>query len=282
MEDYGRVISQMRKAMGMTQNELGKELNVTFQAVSKWENGLSLPDLNTISEMCKIFGITVDEFTRLASLTDEEISAAIKNKETHEAEQLKTESAEKPVAEVLPETAATSTVAPASVEAEDNLEQNTQVINKPVVAPQTTAKKPHRLHVGFLIGLICALVAGLGIFITLNCLLGWTPSLLMLFIFLGAYFVFSFIALIGHDTIVWDFFLGCIFKSVHVPGVIFTLDLDGIFFLIVYKFIIAPLATVFIWLGCVIGGFVLSLIMAGFVFPFKIPRHFKETFIGLD
>lgn len=276
MEDYGRVISTMRKSLGMTQNELGKALNVTFQAVSKWENGLSLPDLNTISDMCKIFGITVDEFTRLASLTDEEITAAIKNKEARAAEANTAQADEGAAEEALTEVVA----APAQVETQEKIVEAQAVEPAPVA--QNTAKKPRTLHVGFLVGLICALLVGSGLFIGLNCIWGWKLDLIMLFIFLGAYFVFSFIALIGHDTVVWDFFLGCLFKSVNVPGVIFTLDLDGIFFLIVYKFIIAPLITVFVWLGCVIGGFILSLFMAGFVFPFKIPKHFKETFIGVD
>lgn len=287
MEDYGRVILRMRKAMGMTQNDFGKELNVTFQAVSKWENGLSLPDLNTISKMCKIFDITVDEFTRMASMSDEELCEAIKNKERR-ALNREAEFTQKQAEEVVPEIAVAATAAQIAQErpAESAKAETPEVVETPAepdeapVAPVAAAKPHAQIHAGFLIGLICALVAGVGLFVALNCLNGWTPNLLMLFIFLGSYFVFSFIALIGHDTVVWDFFLGCIFKSVHVPGVIFTLDIDGIFFLIVYKFIIAPLITVFVWLGCVIGGFILSFFMAGFVFPFKIPRHFKETFLG--
>lgn len=288
MEDYGRVILRMRKAMGMTQNDFGKELNVTFQAVSKWENGLSLPDLNTISKMCKIFDITVDEFTRMASMSDEELSEAIKNKERRTLER-EAEQTAKPTEETH-EIAVAATLTqiaqehPAEstekAETPEALQPVAEPVVEPVVEPAAAAKPRTQVHIGFLIGLICALVAGAGLFIALNCLTGWTPSLLMLFIFLGSYFVFCFIALIGHDTVVWDFFLGCIFKSVRVPGVIFTLDIDGIFFLIVYKFIIAPLITVFVWLGCVIGGFILSFVMAGFVFPFKIPGHFRETFRG--
>lgn len=287
MEDYGRVILRMRKAMGMTQNDFGKELNVTFQAVSKWENGLSLPDLNTISKMCKIFDITVDEFTRMASMSDEELCEAIKNKERR-ALNREAEQTEKQTEETVPEIAVAASVAQiaqerpaASTDKAEAPDVQTPAAPDTPVAEPAAAPKPHaQVHIGFLIGLICALVAGVGLFVALNCLNGWTPNILMLFIFLGSYFVFSFIALIGHDTVVWDFFLGCIFKSVHVPGVIFTLDIDGIFFLIVYRFIIAPLITVFVWLGCVIGGFILSFFMAGFVFPFKIPRHFKETFLG--
>ena len=44
MLNIGRYIQQLRKAAGMTQKELAEKLNVSFQAVSKWENGDSLPD----------------------------------------------------------------------------------------------------------------------------------------------------------------------------------------------------------------------------------------------
>ncbi len=37
----GEVISKRRKEMGLTQNQLAKTLNISFQAVSKWENGVS-------------------------------------------------------------------------------------------------------------------------------------------------------------------------------------------------------------------------------------------------
>ena len=43
----GEKIASLRKAKGMTQAELGAELNVTFQAVSKWERGESYPDFAT-------------------------------------------------------------------------------------------------------------------------------------------------------------------------------------------------------------------------------------------
>lgn len=62
MQNYGKKIAELRLAKNMTQAQLGKELNVTAQAVSKWEKGASEPDLNTIKSICEIFGITADEF----------------------------------------------------------------------------------------------------------------------------------------------------------------------------------------------------------------------------
>ncbi|MDE6442683.1 MAG: helix-turn-helix domain-containing protein [Clostridia bacterium] len=60
--DYGKKIAYLRKSKGMTQHELGKELNVTYQAVSKWERGESLPDFTTMTQLAKIFQVSIDYF----------------------------------------------------------------------------------------------------------------------------------------------------------------------------------------------------------------------------
>lgn len=264
MENYGKIISVLRKEKGLTQNDLGKALNVTYQAVSKWENDLSRPDFDTIAQMCKIFGITVDEFTRLAS--GEPLPACVPAEQapaTPITEAAPAESVEITPAEHVhvPETV------PAKAPAPD--------VYKPADVTPDRHVSPWKL-----VGLIIAILAGVGVFVGLNCVFGWYPNLLMLVAFFAGYFVFSFIACIGHETVVWDFLSACFFKSFHLPGVIFTLDINGIVFLIVYKFIIAPLATVLLWVVCVVGGFLLSLGMAGFVFPFCTPKIFRGTFRG--
>ena len=60
--NYGQKISDLRKENKLTQAELGNKLNVTAQAVSKWENGLSEPDIESIKKMCELFNVSVDEF----------------------------------------------------------------------------------------------------------------------------------------------------------------------------------------------------------------------------
>ena len=62
MESYGKAITALRKKNGMTQAELGNALNVTYQAVSKWENDLSQPSIDVIADICKIFNISIDDF----------------------------------------------------------------------------------------------------------------------------------------------------------------------------------------------------------------------------
>lgn len=56
----GRVISENRKAKGLTQSELAEKLNISFQAVSSWETGNTLPDLSNLLELSKLFGISID------------------------------------------------------------------------------------------------------------------------------------------------------------------------------------------------------------------------------
>ena len=60
--DYGKKIAYLRKSKGMTQEDLGKVLNVTYQAVSKWERGESLPDFETMSQIAKYFQVPLGYF----------------------------------------------------------------------------------------------------------------------------------------------------------------------------------------------------------------------------
>lgn len=57
----GKTILELRKQSGMTQEELANRLGVTAQAVSKWENDISCPDISLLPELAKLFSITIDE-----------------------------------------------------------------------------------------------------------------------------------------------------------------------------------------------------------------------------
>lgn len=57
----GSYISKLRKKKDWTQMELADRLNVSHQAVSKWERGDSLPDIGTLMTIGRIFGISLDE-----------------------------------------------------------------------------------------------------------------------------------------------------------------------------------------------------------------------------
>lgn len=64
MKTLGTKISENRKLKGMTQEELASLLNVSSQAVSKWENDLSIPDLPILIQLSDIFHVSIDELVR--------------------------------------------------------------------------------------------------------------------------------------------------------------------------------------------------------------------------
>ena len=59
-EKVGRQIAELRKSKGLTQNELGERIGVSFQAVSKWERGETLPDVTLLPDLAQILETTVD------------------------------------------------------------------------------------------------------------------------------------------------------------------------------------------------------------------------------
>ena len=68
----GRYIQRLRKSAGMTQKELAEKLNISFQAVSKWENGDALPDTGLLLELCDALNTTVDKLLNGGSLAASE------------------------------------------------------------------------------------------------------------------------------------------------------------------------------------------------------------------
>lgn len=58
--ELGQRIQERRKHQGLTQEQLGSDLFVSPQAVSKWENGESLPDIGTFPALCKTLGTSAD------------------------------------------------------------------------------------------------------------------------------------------------------------------------------------------------------------------------------
>ena len=57
----GKTIAALRQSRNMTQQQLAATLNVSHQAVSKWENGAALPDVQTLMDLTRLFGITMEQ-----------------------------------------------------------------------------------------------------------------------------------------------------------------------------------------------------------------------------
>ena len=70
----GGFISGKRKELGMTQQQLADRLNISFQAVSKWENGSTFPNVELLPELSKVMEVTVDELLAGCQKDGEELS----------------------------------------------------------------------------------------------------------------------------------------------------------------------------------------------------------------
>lgn len=66
---FNENLVQMRKLLGMTQEDLAEKVGVTRQAVAKWESGESMPDLEKSKLLAEVLGVSLDE---LANHTPED------------------------------------------------------------------------------------------------------------------------------------------------------------------------------------------------------------------
>lgn len=79
----GEKISFFRKQRGMTQMELAEKLDVSRQAVSRWENGSALPSMNNLTAIGKLFDVSVDILTDASSSIEYKEQGG-ESKEAHE------------------------------------------------------------------------------------------------------------------------------------------------------------------------------------------------------
>lgn len=70
-EKIGKFIAECRKKQNLTQAQLGEKLGVTDKAVSKWENGLRLPDVTILNDLSNILNVTTTELLNGKSFTQD-------------------------------------------------------------------------------------------------------------------------------------------------------------------------------------------------------------------
>lgn len=73
----GQFICEKRKKLGLTQQELAEKLQITNKAVSKWETGDGMPDIQLLSPLAKELGVTVDEILNGEEISREEIVPSV-------------------------------------------------------------------------------------------------------------------------------------------------------------------------------------------------------------
>ena len=84
-ETLGRRIARLRLTKTATQERLAKELNVSPQAVSKWENDINYPDISLLPDLARFLGVSVDELLSGASASAQESASTQENTAAQES-----------------------------------------------------------------------------------------------------------------------------------------------------------------------------------------------------
>lgn len=252
MENLGQTITAYRKKINLTQKDLGEKLNVSAQAVSKWENGQAEPDASTIKKLCEIFKISTDELLGNTPPADETAATTA----TVAVPTVTQAPAPAPQPQIIKETVVEQKIINGYCEkckkpvgpGEYVVEHHGRgtgvqyIYCKKCKAEMDAAHRHYEYssHRSATVkSIIWGAVAGvIALVLALVALLVGDPAFpkgaaVVIAVIAGVGF-FSFIMQMFWDGVVNDLFFFFL-KSFKMPGVIFTLDLDGIIFLILVK-----------------------------------------------
>lgn len=280
----GNNIKEQRNKLGLTQKDIAEKLNVTAQAVSRWENEEVEPSIDTLKQLSSLFNISLDVFLDNNYVPKEESPV----EEVSSELSVEPEVIQEPLGvcvrcgKQLPTsqlTTCTSRVGrqtrhegPFCPNCMDLRRQEAKSL-RDYEAAEHAKKVRFRRILGYVIGLgAFAVLFGISIALALN-------SQDYLWMAVGgvagvcAYFIIA-CALLG-DNLVTECFTTIAGFGIKFPGIIFTLDIDGIVFLIVMKFIFA-IITVIVSCCAFIAGCLISGALAIVYYPYILVISYKH------
>ena len=270
MRQYGKIIAQLRKENNMTQAELGAKLNVTYQAVSKWENDQSQPDFSTMAQIAELFHVPLTIFlgedapeAALAAESGEGVlgyctvcgNAVRKDNVAQQRPVLICKDCVEADARRKEEEAR------AAEQQKERQEQGRKLANK------------RTRNRGLIWGGVIALVVMILVAVS-YAIGGGTAGAGIVAVLITGIFVYTF-----SSQMFWGGFIfeTCLFggKIIGTPGIIFSFDLDGFIFLIVMKVFFA-LLKLFIFLITFVFFAIVSILFSPFTFVpalIRVSRH---------
>lgn len=264
MANYSERIIELRKIKNLTQADLGKQLNVTPQAVSKWEKGQSEPDLQTVQRICELYNVTTD-WVLGKSDVQQMVEQPLVENSSNTIIRGYCDRCKKPVKNG-------EYVVTRGYENEQQIfcnkckeELDKEEHDREKTGALKTIKK------GFLWG---------GILGVALIILGTVLSIIYKDIdtFIGS-LVIGIVAFTFTSQMIWDRSVNDCYwffqRSFRMPGVIFELSLDGLLFLIFVKILFGVIS----WLLsaiCYLVGLVVCFIYSVISFPFATINVFRE------
>ncbi len=290
---FGEKIKKLRTDANLTQKDLAEKLNVSFQTVSKYENDTNEPDLQTIKKLAQLFNCSIDylfsdkveDETNIKENKEEEVVV-----ETSVPVLAKCVECGKEITEHDDLHSISRNTSPGIVEnlsiCDDCLKRHkeldrerAELANRMKVSSTTAQVNLERKTlltfsiIGAVVAFIVALVLAIVYFNKDNVGLGVTVAILApLF---SSYTIFATIFCIFSFSYIGEIFEEIASWSIRLPGIIFTMDLDGLVFLVVMKIVFAIfgfMLSVFVFLLAVAVSALLSI----FSFPFIFPREMKR------
>lgn len=282
----GKRLAILRKQHGLTQQQLGDQLNLSAQAVSKWENDLAEPDLMTLRALAGLYKITIDELTDTSlaapSISSNDDESEQKAKEESKEQEPKTLGFCKRCGVAITEDnlgvrepfmkckkcnliECTEAVKAKEEEIRRKKKEEEEKAAKFVKAQSDVKWIRTRSFIWGGIGsgafLLVAIIIALSSSSPIPAIVG----------FGGGALVFMFISMLFYDAPVANVVEYMCSASITWPGLIFTFDLDGFAWLIKMKLLFAVLGFLF-GLGCTLLGIALGLVLSPFVFPYIMVR----------
>ncbi|MDD4154069.1 MAG: helix-turn-helix domain-containing protein [Bacilli bacterium] len=280
--DLGSNIKRLRVQSNLTQKDLADKVNVTYQAVSRWENNEVEPSLATIQKIAAIFGVGVDELLNGKEIVNNS-PTPVTTQPINQTQNSKVvigvcEKCDKPILEG--EKINRFSTGGRRHGNKDHIYcsscNDKRLVEK--AAEQAERAKSQRVK-----GLGWGIAGGV-ITLTISLILAITSALPtgmmavdILLSLVSTYAIFSLIfCSFAKNNFVGDWFVEIAsWGFVRMPGIIFGLDLDGIIWLLTVKLFLFLLG-----LFLAIASFVLAIAICGllsmFVFPFAIRWSYKN------
>lgn len=288
----GQKLAGYRKLSGMTQQQLGDYLNISAQAISKWEKDLSEPALATLRMLAELYKVSVDDllnteagFSDISLITAAEEENASSTKENTNVlgfcKNCGIAVTEENVGDTYPKVLCKNCVDDIELEKKIAKEQEERRARECRLAAERymeeNRKRRRAIRRKSLIvaGLITAFIFICYLLNIESFYIGEVPSLLI-----TNYIIFSFIACLFYDCVVQDFAIDWFTKTINFPGLIFSFDLDGFIWYIGMKILFWLVGLFFAIIAGIIGIF-LALVCAPFVFPFLMRREAREIKEGI-
>ena len=289
----GQKLAAYRKLAGMTQQQLGDRLNISAQAISKWEKDLTEPGLATLRVLAELYKVSVDVLLDPDAPLGVPVPVSDDEAEAEDSESAAPhEEAAAPTPPigfckrcgltVTQENVGTTQPAVLCKNCVEALEREKHQQAARAEAERRQQEKQHermlesnrsqrrftRKKSFWVAGIITAVFLAIMIAAMAS---GFSVGLLFTTL-IGSYVVFAFVSCLFYDCIVQDVVLDWMSKSFNAPGLIFTFDLDGCLWLIGMKLLFWAIGLLF---GIVVGaiGITLGMICAPFVFPFLMAKE---------